>query len=88
MGGLVQVVLKNELGGHGVEHRFAVGPAALAGVGGGMGYQKLVQAVTGVALAKGETRSDWLRRPLSASQLEYAADDVRQQAADLAWATM
>jgi ribonuclease D len=51
--------------------------AALAGVGGGMGYQKLVQAVTGVALAKGETRSDWLRRPLSASQLEYAADDVR-----------
>ena len=51
--------------------------AALAGIGGGMGYQKLVQAVTGVALAKGETRSDWLRRPLSASQLEYAADDVR-----------
>ncbi len=51
--------------------------AALAGVGGGMGYQKLVQAVTGVALAKGETRSDWLRRPLSDSQLDYAADDVR-----------
>ena len=50
--------------------------AALAGVGGGMGYQKLVQAITGVALTKGETRSDWLRRPLSASQLEYAADDV------------
>lgn len=51
--------------------------AALAGIGAGMGYQKLVQAVTGVALAKGETRSDWLRRPLSAAQLEYAADDVR-----------
>ena len=50
--------------------------AALCGVGGGMGYQKLVQAITGVALAKGETRSDWLRRPLSDSQLEYAADDV------------
>ncbi len=51
--------------------------AALTGTGAGMGYQKLVQAVTGVALAKGETRSDWLRRPLSDAQLEYAADDVR-----------
>ena len=51
--------------------------AALCGIGGGMSYQKLVLAVTGVALEKGETRSDWLRRPLSASQLEYAADDVR-----------
>ena len=49
---------------------------ALAGIGAGMGYQKLVQAVTGVSLAKGETRSDWLRRPLSDAQLEYAADDV------------
>nr|WP_208415225.1 ribonuclease D [Xanthomonas euroxanthea] len=51
--------------------------AALAGVGGGMGYQKLVQEVTGTLLSKGETRSDWMRRPLSAAQLEYAADDVR-----------
>ncbi len=51
--------------------------AALAGIGGGLGYQKLVQQVEGVALAKGETRSDWLRRPLSPAQLEYAADDVR-----------
>ncbi|GAA5081352.1 ribonuclease D [Lysobacter panacisoli] len=51
--------------------------AALAGVGGGLGYQKLVEQLTGIVLAKGETRSDWLRRPLSDSQLEYAADDVR-----------
>ncbi|WP_127168914.1 ribonuclease D [Xanthomonas sp. BRIP62415] len=51
--------------------------AALAGVGGGMGYQKLVQEVTGTLLSKGETRSDWMRRPLSPAQLEYAADDVR-----------
>jgi ribonuclease D len=51
--------------------------AALCGLGAGLGYQKLVEMVTGVVLAKGETRSDWLRRPLSASQREYAADDVR-----------
>ena len=51
--------------------------AALVGLGAGLGYQKLVEQVTGIALAKGETRSDWLRRPLSESQREYAADDVR-----------
>ena len=51
--------------------------AALAGIGAGVGYQRLVQDTLGVALAKGETRSDWLRRPLSPAQLEYAADDVR-----------
>lgn len=50
--------------------------AALAGHGAGIGYQKLVEQVTGVVLAKGETRSDWLRRPLSPAQLQYAADDV------------
>jgi ribonuclease D len=51
--------------------------AALCGLGSGLGYQKLVEVVTGLQLAKGETRSDWLRRPLSESQCEYAADDVR-----------
>lgn len=51
--------------------------AALCGMGAGLGYQKLVHAITGVELAKGETRSDWLRRPLTPAQLDYAADDVR-----------
>ncbi|MCD7098707.1 ribonuclease D [Stenotrophomonas sp. MMGLT7] len=50
--------------------------AALAGIAGGMSYQKLVMEITGVHLEKGETRSDWMRRPLSPAQLKYAADDV------------
>ncbi len=51
--------------------------AAIGGVAAGIGYQKLVQEITGETLAKGETRSDWMRRPLSEAQLRYAADDVR-----------
>jgi ribonuclease D len=51
--------------------------AALAGLGTGLGYQKLVEIVTGTLLSKGETRSDWLQRPLNDKQLEYAGDDVR-----------
>ena len=51
--------------------------AALCGLGAGLGYQRLVGDVTGVALGKGETRSDWMRRPLTPSQCDYAADDVR-----------
>jgi len=51
--------------------------AAFAGLGPALGYQALVRTLIGVDLPKGETRSDWLRRPLSAQQLAYAADDVR-----------
>jgi len=50
--------------------------AAMTGAGFGLSYQKLVAQVLGVDLAKAETRSDWLQRPLSAAQLEYAALDV------------
>jgi ribonuclease D len=50
--------------------------AAMAGLGFGLSYQKLVAALLGVDLPKAETRSDWLQRPLTAAQLDYAAQDV------------
>jgi ribonuclease D len=50
--------------------------SAFAGLGAGLGYQKLVQLELGIDIEKGETRSDWLRRPLSPEQMGYAAIDV------------
>ena len=50
--------------------------AAFAGLGAGMGYQRLVQHLLGIELVKTETRSNWLLRPLTAEQLSYAAADV------------
>ncbi|MCB1606668.1 MAG: ribonuclease D [Xanthomonadales bacterium] len=49
----------------------------LSGVPGQIGYQRLVAERLGVQLSKGEQQSDWLKRPLSARQCDYAADDVR-----------
>lgn len=39
-------------------------------------YQGLVEKELGINLEKKETRSNWIRRPLSESQLKYAALDV------------
>jgi ribonuclease D len=50
--------------------------AAMLSLGYGLGYRALVQEICSIDLPKGETRSDWLRRPLSISQCEYAALDV------------
>lgn len=50
--------------------------AGLAGVGAFLSYQKLVATLLGIELPKGETRTDWLARPLSQAQLAYAAEDV------------
>lgn len=36
----------------------------------------LLERVLGVRLAKGDQLADWTRRPLSAQQLDYAAEDV------------
>jgi ribonuclease D len=49
---------------------------AFCGYGFSLGYRGLVEALLGITLDKGETRSDWLRRPLSQAQLRYAALDA------------
>lgn len=50
--------------------------AAFLGGRFGMGYGELVRSELGIELDKGETRSDWLRRPLSEAQHLYACLDV------------
>lgn len=50
--------------------------AAVAGKGFSLGYARLVEVMLNVAVPKSETRSDWLQRPLSLPQLQYAALDV------------
>ena len=66
-------------------HRFGTVPrpifdtqigAAFATVGNSLGYSRLVQEFFSVELPKGETRSNWLKRPLTESQMLYAALDV------------
>jgi len=50
--------------------------AGYLNLGFSMGYSRLVQEVLGIELPKGETRSDWLQRPLSETQVSYAAEDA------------
>jgi len=42
-----------------------------------IGYQGLVEERVDIVLDKNETRSNWIRRPLTESQLNYAASDVQ-----------
>jgi len=50
--------------------------AACIGMKPQVGYAELVKTLLGVTIPKGQTRTDWSKRPLTAAQLEYAADDV------------
>jgi len=51
--------------------------AAFAGFPAQVGYAELVRRLLDRELPKGQTRTDWSRRPLSAEQIDYALDDVR-----------
>jgi len=50
--------------------------AALLGFSDQIGYANLVEQLLHIQLDKSAVRTDWARRPLSAQQLAYAADDV------------
>jgi ribonuclease D len=51
--------------------------ASLLGWGSQISFAKVVQKTIGKKIYKTETYTDWCRRPLSSSQIEYAIDDVR-----------
>jgi len=51
--------------------------ASLVGFDRQTGLQRLLKETLDVELGKEETRSDWTKRPLTDSQLHYAAEDVR-----------
>ncbi|MEZ9234510.1 ribonuclease D [Shewanella sp. 10N.286.52.A9] len=50
--------------------------ASLCGLGHGVGYAKLVNMFLDIEIDKGESRTDWMKRPLTDAQLQYAANDV------------
>ena len=41
-----------------------------------MGYAAMVEHYTGIELDKSESRTDWMKRPLTQRQLDYASADV------------
>src|SRR5690606_29911464 len=71
------------------QHLFAALPAPLfdaqiaaayLGLDFCMSYSRLVSGLLNVDLPKEETRSDWLQRPLSPRQLQYAVADTQHLA--------
>ncbi|EKE69120.1 ribonuclease D [Gallaecimonas xiamenensis] len=50
--------------------------AALCNMGMSLGYAALVEKEFGVTLDKGQSRTDWLKRPLTDAQCAYCVNDV------------
>ncbi len=50
--------------------------ANLLGLGQSVGYANLVESLFEISLDKGESRTDWLQRPLTSAQCSYASADV------------
>jgi ribonuclease D len=50
--------------------------ASIVGMGPALGYAKLVDMMLDITVDKGESRTDWLARPLRNEQCDYAAKDV------------
>ncbi len=50
--------------------------AAFCGYRESVGYSGIVNDICGVVIDKGQTRSDWSKRPLTSRQLDYARNDV------------
>jgi len=51
--------------------------AGFAGMASTISLQNLLKDMIGIQLPKTESRTNWLQRPLSDNQLEYAIDDVK-----------
>jgi len=51
--------------------------ASMIGWGAQISFAKIVKKVTGKKIQKTETYTDWCRRPLRQSQIDYALNDVR-----------
>jgi ribonuclease D len=50
--------------------------AAVLGYGDQIGFDSLVQSITGDVIDKSQQRTNWLKRPLKKAQIDYAASDV------------
>ena len=65
--------LNNQLPSHIFDTQIA---ASLCGYGLHFSYQNIVNELLGIELSKAHSRSDWMQRPLTKDQLNYALEDV------------